>query len=71
MQENFPVPPKAELKKLFSMAKIGDIISIRNYIIKIEEAYPETARFTARLKLLAKNIDLAEIEAILKKYIKE
>ncbi len=67
-----PIPPADELKALYSMAKIGDIVNIRKYIESIESsANSEMLPFASRLKLLAKNINLIEIENFIRKHLKE
>ena len=69
MEEKIVTPPNEELKDLLSLAVIGDIITIRKHLEKMENENPEFSQFISKLKLLAQNINLDEIEAILRKYI--
>ena len=71
LDQNIPVPPREELKALFEMTRIGDIISIRKQIERWESSNPEWGQFTTRLKILAKNINLVEIKNLIKEFLEE
>lgn len=68
-KEDFAVPSLEELKALYSFAKTGDIINLRKTIEKIEKESSELIPFSNKLKFLAKNIDLKEINLLLEKTI--
>ena len=71
LEEGIPVPPAEELKALYFMAKVGDIVNIRKYIEKAEAEHPEWKSFTSKLKLLSKNINLTGIKNLIRKYEKD
>lgn len=64
-------PPPEELSLLYNLAKIGDIMEIRERIQELERGDPKFAAFTARLRQLAKDLNIVEIQQFLKHYIKE
>ncbi len=64
------MPPVDELISLCGMAKQGDIMKIRSYIEKIEASEPQLNPFALKIKSLAKQIKLKEIQSFLEEGIK-
>ncbi len=61
-------PPEEELKMLFELAKIGDIISLRNRIERVEVQYPGTSEFTERIKKYIKSFKFNEIREFIDRF---
>ncbi|MGA2143291.1 MAG: ATP-binding protein [Brevinematales bacterium] len=68
--EGFPVPSDEDLREIYRMAAMGDIINIRKKI-EIFEKDRGHEYFTSKLKLLAKNINLLEIKNLAGKYLRK
>jgi len=62
-------PPMEELSRLNQLALIGDIMEIRERIEKIEALDPRFASFVARVRQLAEELNILEIQQFLKHYI--
>jgi PAS domain S-box-containing protein len=63
------LPPKEELSLLYRLALIGDILEIRARAEAIDKLDPQYAPFAAKVRKLAKDLQLLEIQQFLKQYV--
>jgi PAS domain S-box-containing protein len=63
------LPPKEELLLLYRLALIGDILEIRARVEAIDKLGPQYAPFAAKVRKLAEDLQLLEIQQILKQYV--
>ena len=65
----FILPPLEILQRLNDLATIGDILEIRARIEELDQADPQFAPFAAKLRQLAKELKLSEIQHLLREYL--
>jgi len=63
------LPPKEELSLLYRLALIGDMLEIRARVEAIDKLDPQYAPFAAKVRKLAKDLQLLEIQQVLKQYV--
>jgi PAS domain S-box-containing protein len=63
------LPPKEELLLLYRLALIGDMLEIRARVEAIDKLDPQYAPFAAKVRKLAKDSQLLEIQQVLKQYV--
>jgi hypothetical protein len=69
-EESIIPPPMEELTLLNELAMIGDIMELRERIEAIDNLDPQFAPFAAKVRKLARDLNILEIQRFLKPYLR-
>jgi response regulator RpfG family c-di-GMP phosphodiesterase len=64
-------PPLGDLSRLYQLARIGDVASLRERLDELTRSNPQIALFGASVSQLANELRLDEIEQFLQQYMKD
>lgn len=64
-------PPTEELEKLYKLSQLGSIPQIQQWAARIEANHQTYVPFTYKVRLLADNFDIKEIQDLVNQYLKK